>query len=194
MPTENSNISAKEAIEALEAVREVERRTRGAIAAAGGGQIVTVWGAVWFVGFLSSHFLGGALLSWLWLFLDLVGIVATVWLVSRLGRRVRGAVGPVGSRIGGLWLAIAGYTLLWLVLASPLTGRQIGALSSSAAMLGYVIMGLWLDRVFLWLGLVVTALIVAGYFLFPTIFGIWMALFGGGALIVAGLRIQRRWR
>jgi len=191
MANENPEVSAREAMEALAAVREVERRTKHAISASGGGRIVTVWGFVWVVGFLSSHFLQGYPLGWIWFGLNIVGAVATVWIVARTARRVRD---PVGPRIGALWLAIVGYGMVWVVLSAPLTGLQVGALLSSIAMFGYVVMGLWLDRAFLWIGLSVTAAIVAGYFLLPAIFGLWMAVFGGGALIVAGLRIQRRWR
>lgn len=191
MPAESPGISAREAIEALEAVREVERRTRQAISSSGGGRIVTVWGVVWAVGFLCSHFLQGYSLGWLWLALNLAGAIATGWIVARTSRRARD---PVGPRIAGLWLAIVAYGIVWLMLSSPLTGMQVGALLSSIAMFGYVVMGLWLDRAFLWIGLSVTAAIVVGFFALPQIFGLWMAIFGGGALIAAGLRIQRRWR
>jgi hypothetical protein len=191
MSSNSPAISPREALDALESVREVERRTRRSISAGGGGKIMTLWGFAWFSGFLASHFLEGSTLGWVWFTVNLVGGLATFWVVSRLGRRVPD---PVGARIGGLWIVLGLYCALWIYLASPVTGLQIGALIACIAMFGYVIMGLWLDRTFLWIGLSVTLLTVIGYEKLPHLFGLWMAFVGGGALIGAGLRIQRRWR
>jgi len=190
MKPETASVSPREALDALEAVREVERRTRGAIAAAGGGRVVTAWGLAWGIGFLATHFLDGREILWVWLALNLAGFAATAWIVAGTTQRVRD---PVGPRIGGLWLALFAYTALWIFVAAPLDGNEIGLLISSAAMFGYVVMGLWLDRTFLWIGLSVTAASIAGFLLLPALFNLWMAFLGGGALIAAGLRIQRRW-
>ena len=39
-----------------------------------------------------------------------------------------------------------------------------------------------------------TAIILAGVFLFPGIFWLWMAVFGGGALIASGFYVRHFWR
>lgn len=60
-------------------------------------------------------------------------------------------------------------------------------------MFAYVVMGLWTDRFLMWLGLFVTATALAGYFLVNPYFCLWMAVTGGGALMVTGLYIRHRW-
>jgi hypothetical protein len=61
-------------------------------------------------------------------------------------------------------------------------------------MLCYVIAGLWFDTYLLWLGLVMTAFILVGLFCFAAIFWWWIAIFGGGTLIVSGFYIRYFWR
>ena len=60
-------------------------------------------------------------------------------------------------------------------------------------MFGYVVLGLWIDTIFLWIGLGVSALAVIGYVATPDLFYVWMAVLGGGALFASGVRIQRTW-
>jgi hypothetical protein len=40
---------------------------------------------------------------------------------------------------------------------------------------------------------IITALALVGYFLLPGIFNLWMAILGGGGMIVLGLYIRSRW-
>jgi hypothetical protein len=61
-------------------------------------------------------------------------------------------------------------------------------------MFGYLVMGLWLGRFFLWLGLLVTATTLVGYYFVSDYFFLWMALTGGGSLIAAGVFIRKFWR
>lgn len=185
------NISRDEALEALEAIREVEQRTRRSINLAGGGPIMMIWGVVWLIGFLGGAALGSEQQGALWGIVDSLGLVATLVVVGRLARRVRD---PVGPRLGLLWLFLIGYGALWIWIAHPLTDQEIGVMAATIAMFGYVVLGLWLDRLFMWIGLAVTALTLAGYLLVPEWFDIWMGILGGGALLSSGAYIQLRWR
>ena len=61
--------------------------------------------------------------------------------------------------------------------------RQISAFIVMLVMFGDVVLGLWVESVFmLGLGLIVTALTLAGYLLFTQTFNLWMALAGGGSV------------
>lgn len=184
-------ITPGEAREALETVRRVEERTRRAIALAGGGPILMIWGVVWLVGYLGGHFLESAATGWVWLVADLAGLAGTVFVVTRVQRWMRD---PGGRRIGLFWVLLLAYALLWIWASRPLSGAQVSLIAASVAMFGYAVMGLWLDRIFLWIGLGVTAIAIAGYLLLPAIFGLWMAVLGGGALLWSGVYIHRRWR
>jgi hypothetical protein len=60
-------------------------------------------------------------------------------------------------------------------------------------MIGWLAMGLLLSFASIWPGLLITALALIGYFLLPNIFYLWMAILGGGGMIVLGLYIRSRW-
>lgn len=185
------NISRDEARSALEAVREVEERAKRAIGLAGGGPIAMIWGFVWLVGYVGSYVIGDRESGLLWATVDGLGLIGTLVVVSRLTRRIRD---PLGPRIGLLWLFLIAYGVFWIWLARPESGLEIGLMAATLAMFGYVILGLWIDLVFLWIGLGVTALAITFYFLLPETFDLWMGILGGGALIVSGAYIHRNWR
>jgi hypothetical protein len=72
--------------------------------------------------------------------------------------------------------------------------RSLYAYCCLVAMLTYVIAGLWTDTYLLWVGLAVAALVLTGLFLLPGIFWIWMAIFGGGTLVLTGFYVRHFWR
>ncbi len=184
------NVTRDEAREALDAVREVEQRARRSIGLAGGGPILMIWGGVWLIGYLGGHFLGYPRSGWLWLAVDVLGLIGTLIVVSRVSQRVRD---PFGPRIGLLWLFLISYGVFWIWLSKPPNGEEVGLMAATLAMFGYVVLGLWIDLVFLWIGLGVTALAIGFYLLIPEGFDLWMGLLGGGALILSGAYIQRTW-
>lgn len=184
------NVSREEAREALAAVSAVRERTRRAVALGGGDVILMIWGVVWLIGYTVTQLTTGPLLGAVWTVLDVAGIAGTLFVVSRISNRVRD---PMGPRIGFLWLALFGYSALWIWLAQPLSELQLSVLITTFVMFGYVVLGLWLDTILLWLGLAVTALALGAYLLVPEFFGFWMAFVGGGAIFATGLYIRRRW-
>lgn len=185
------NVTRDEALTALEAVREIEARTRRAVNLAGGGPILMIWGIVWLLGYLGGAVYPDGRQGLIWAVVNALGLAGTALVVSRLGRRVHD---PIGPRIGLLWFFLVGYGLLWVWLARPEDSHTIGLMAATIAMFGYVVLGLWIDVIFTWIGLAVTALGLIGYFLLPDLFDIWMAVLGGGALFASGAYIHRRWR
>ena len=184
-------VTRDEAQESLAAVQQVMAQTRRAIAG-GGAFYMIIWGVVWFLGFLASQYIHTILLGWIWLALDTAGGFATWWIGRQMDRRVRT---PFGSRLGWFWIALIGYTILWIGIAWPLEPTRAALMVSTTAMFGYVVMGLWLGTAAVaGVGLAVTALALLGFFLLPTYFALWMAFLGGGALIGSGLYISRSWR
>ena len=125
--------------------------------------------------------------------LDILGITGTFVLARRWP--LKGAEARAMSRgLIGLWLFLALYAVIWIVLLRPARGNQIGALLCTVCMFGYVVIGLWFRSPFMiGLGLAVTVLIVAGFYLIPHYFYLWIALTGGGTILGTGLYI-RRWR
>jgi hypothetical protein len=147
----------------------------------------------------------------LWPFLIVSGALASWFFGARSRPRADSAL---GARIGIFWLVLFAYAVLWFFLLhseihpgrpgvsfdalsadnEEAVRQQLGVFCATIAMFAYVVGGLWLGRFFIWLGAGVTILTVAGYFFAPAWFNLWMAVTGGGSLIVAGLYIRRYWR
>jgi hypothetical protein len=200
-PLNYMNISKQEATAALGEIEDAITQTKRAIGRGGSSATMILWGIIWMVGYSCSQF-APRRAQVVWLCLVFIGAVSS-WALGGRSRRLRS---PNGSRIGRGWLVLFAYAFFWFLLLhldSPpgrpvlhlkdSSGRQSGAFFATVAMCGYVVAGLWLGRFFIWLGAAVTLLTVAGYFLLPDWFFLWMAITGGGSLIVAGLYIRRFW-
>lgn len=187
------NITPQEAKESLSSIHLMTQRTRRAINAGGSANYMLIWGAVWFIGFLGIHFFGGAypgLVGAAWAVLDIAAVIACARVSARSGRQIRD---PFSTRLAFFWLALIFFGLLWLWLARPANMAQGSLLVITFAMFGYVVMGIWLEKVFIAVGIGVVVLAVGSYLLLPEFFALWMAILGGGTLIGSGVYILRRW-
>lgn len=199
------NISKQEARESLDQIQSVIDQTRKAIAYSGASSMLVLWGLIWVIGFSSSQFF----LRWtgfVWMGLIICGSIGS-WI---LGARQHPAFSRSSNhrRIGIFWLTLFAYAVLWLLLLhptqlpagaewvhyQPINDRQVCAFFTTVPMFAYVVGGLWLGRFFVWLGALVTVLTLLGFYFLPTWFYLWMALTGGGSLLVAGLYIRTRWK
>jgi len=165
--------------------------------------MLVLWGVIWIAGFTAEQFVPHAYR--LWLALDVVGITISLVLGFRSGKGP--AQGPGPGRIGASWLILFGYAVLWCYLLvpsgvldgsgwaayGPVLERKTALLWVTVCMLAYVIMGLWLDRFLLWLGVLVTVAALAGFFFVQPYFFLWVAITGGGSLVVSGLFIRKAW-
>jgi hypothetical protein len=197
------NISKQEASEALDQIEDAVSQTRRAIGQGSSSTKLILWGVIWMLGYSCSQFAPGKAQT-VWLCLVALGALGS-W--NWGGRSRPRFQSPNGSRIGLGWLILFAYAVFWFLLlhldnqpGQPRlhlqsgSGQQSGAFFATVPMFAYVIGGLWLGRFFIWLGAIVTLLTVAGYFFVPDWFFLWMAITGGGSLIVAGLYIRRFWR
>jgi hypothetical protein len=182
------NISKQEAQESLAEIDKAISQTQKA-AGHFTGYILMLWGVIWAVGFSVTQFrphMSGCFTATL----DAIGFFGT-WLCVRASKFKFGR--PNSGRVGLAWGILFGYMILWGFLLQP-SGRAGMAFYSTVAMCAYVMMGLWLSRFLLWLGLIVTVLTITGFYLLPTWFALWMALTGGGALFLGGLSIAKSWK
>jgi hypothetical protein len=197
------NISKQEANEALDQIDDAISQTRRAIGQGTSSAILILWGVIWVLGYSSSQFAPRMAQS-LWLCLVVSGTLGSWICGARSRRRIQSSN---GTRIGLFWLVLFAYAGLWFFLLhsdnrpgqpgfdfGTMTGPQSGAFFATVPMFAYVVGGLWLGRFFIWLGATVTFLTLIGYSLVPDWFCLWMAITGGGSLIVAGLYIRRFWR
>jgi len=87
------------------------------------------------------------------------------------------------------------YAILLPILIVPSWTARL-AMMLSLIMLGYVLQGIWMrDRVFVFSGLFISAVALAGHaWLSPRHFLLCLGFFGGGALFAGGLIIRLRWK
>ncbi len=194
-PKENSvNISASEAEETLAAIQVITQKTRHSIAVGGTYITLIVTGFVWLVGFLCTQFLPPAITGYVWAGLSLLGVTLGTILGFRMGKRVRSpSTAPTAKRVGLFWLFLIGYGITFILIAQPADGKQATLFIILFIMLGQLSMGMLFSFSTVWWALPISALAVAGYFLLPGIFYLWMAVLGGGGMIALGLYIHWRW-
>ncbi len=188
------DISTTEAEEALAAIETMVQKTRQTISKSGAYAFLIVWGAVWLLGFLSSHFLPNETASRIWIGLDILGGVLSMVVGVRMNRRVRSpSTTSSGKRIAWFWLLLFFYSVATIGVTWPADGKQLAMIIILFVMVGWMAMGLLLSFASIWGGLVITALALIGYFFLPDIFYLWMAVLGGGGMIALGIYIRNRW-
>ena len=188
------NISPSEAEEALAAIQTVAQKTRRSIASGGAYISLIITGVVWLVGYTATQFLIGPIVAWIWIGVSAVGSVVATFLGMQAGKRVRSAsANETGKRVAVFWVLLVLFGAAGIAVARPADGKQLTMLVILFAMIGQMGMGLLLSFSATWWTVPVVALTLTGYFFFPNIYYLWMALIGGGTMIVLGLYIRFRW-
>lgn len=163
--------------------------TRRAIVALHTADHLILWGLIWMIGFGVGQFTGGSI-PWVWLPLAAVGMVGSGWIGWRKARAVSS---PLLLRILCFFLVLIGYAMVWAVLLHPFNHHNFSVYIASVFLFAYVVGGLWLGRIFVGMGLLITALAVFGVLFVPDWRDGLMAVLGGGALIGTGVYIRRAW-
>jgi hypothetical protein len=188
------NISPTEAEETLASIQSITQKTRHSIASGGTTITLIVTGVVWLVGFMCTQFLSGAIVAYIWIGMSLLGSLLGTLLGSRLGKRLRTpSAAPMAKRIGLFWLLLVFFGIATIAVARPTDGKQVTMFVILFIMLGQLSMGPVISFSAVWWALPIAALALAGYFLLPGFFYLWMAILGGGGMIAYGLYIRSRW-
>jgi hypothetical protein len=145
-----------------------------------------VWGMIWIVGYGLTY----AKPQWaaVWPVLVLGGTIASFW----IGWTSK----PAGARDYD-WrylataLAVFAYIAALFVIMPPRNSMQISAFFPILVALFYSLIGIWTRGArMLIAGIVVAALTLGGYFLLPQYFLLWMAVVGGGAVMLGGFWLR----
>jgi hypothetical protein len=164
---------------------------RSAIRTYRGHYHLWLWGLIWIAMAMLAEFRGLAgirLFPWL----SLLGVAVSVALGFLQSRQIRT---PVDKRFLAVLAAVFVFAAVTpLELRAPVDNQIIFAYIGLVVMLCYVISGIWFDSYLFWLGLAMAALILVGLWCFPGIFWWWIAVFGGGPLILTGFYIRYFWR
>lgn len=179
----------QQVLEELRAIRAVMEQTRRAVGRTGGGRFLVLWGAVWLLGFLGTQFLPRHWINWTWGVLNFIGAAGSVWLGMRLRHQVRSLL---GLRIFFFWLASIAFAFLaWWLFGVRM--EHLGLLFVLVVALAYVQFGIFFSTGSVWVGLLIAALALIGFRLFPAYFNLIMSFLGGGLMIGTGLWIIHRW-
>lgn len=184
-------LSPQEAAAALAEVERARATMRHTIRAHRGHLHLWIWGLAWIVMPLLAYFGGDAASRYFPVVCLLGGIASAVAGFSQ-GRQIKA---PIDRRFFGMLAALFLFAVIYpLILHARLDAKAAYAYIALVVMQGYVIGGLWTDTYLLWVGLLITALILIGVFFFPAVFWLWMAVFGGGTLLVTGFYVRNFWR
>ena len=189
---ENTQQSAQESLASIE---QVMAQTRKAIASTYANPMLILWGILWVVSFAAAQFYL-VYAHYIFWSMGAIGGIGS-FIIGRNSRKrpfLKSSMRS-GWRILLFWILLFVYAFIWLAILAPFNGLQLNAVFSTAAMFGYIVIGLWFRSHFMvWLGLAVTATTLTGFYFIPQYYCIWMAVTGGGAILCTGLYIRRRWR
>jgi hypothetical protein len=186
------DLSPQEASALLADIENARATMRRAIREHRGHYHLWIWGAAWIAMPLSAYFYGDYAARYFPVICAVGGVLSFITGFTQTQQIRRPANGRFVAVMVTVWCFAA---LFPFVLRVPLDSpRHIYAYCCLVAMQTYVIAGLWTDTYLLWLGLLVTALVLAGVFLFPGFFWLWMAIFGGGTLVLTGFYVRHSWR
>lgn len=200
-----------QAVAAMGEIESSQKRIRARADYKGADIIYAMWGVIWCGAFITQHvgadfrFQGsnfsieGA--GIVWLPLVAMGIVATIFIARRQGA----VVDKDGWKFGLLWPVVFGYFYLCYVLLGPLLDQKLiqtpdatirfTAVFSTIPMCIYVLGGIVNSQMYIaCIGGAVTVLTALGFYVAYDYFYVWMAVFGGGGLMVAGFISHRKWK
>jgi len=176
-------IPPHEAAQALAAVERTQSRSATLRGYRGAAPHLILWGILWAIGYGLTDFFP-ARAGAVWTVIVLVGTSASLAGFLRQSRVEAG-------RYLTVTIALAAFCLATFAVFKPADPRPIAAFIPLLIATAYVIGGLWLGARFVVAGLAVAALTLAGFFLLPAHFLLWMAGIGGGALVLTGLWLRR---
>jgi hypothetical protein len=188
------DISPKEAEDTLAAIQTIGQKARRSIASGAFNVILIITGIVWLIGFTCTQFLPQEFIGYIWTGLSVLGSILGTILGIQNNKRVRSpSIAPIAKRVITFWLLLVCYGISFIAIAKPTDGKQATLMIILFIMLGWLTTGLLFSFFLFWWVLPITALALIGYFLLPSFFYLWMAVLGGGSMIIFGIYIRLRW-
>jgi uncharacterized membrane protein len=179
-------LSSEQASQVLREVAAVSHRSGQLYRYQRFAPMLVLWGVIWLIGFSMTNFFP-ARASWLWIALDVIGVAGCIYL---------GGKGKQDASNSGAWRWLASIATIFafyiviLNIFQPFSGQQSAVLITLLVALFYVLGGIWIGARLTITGIAMAALTLVGYYLFPAYFFLWMAVVGGGALMLAGLWLR----
>ena len=183
------SISAGEAAAALQEIERTERRTR----VSGGYHVASphliLWGCIWAVGYTGCGLVAVDRWGLVWLPLIVLGAAGSAWLGSRSKGSGAGARSWRSVTMAAAITVFMGATYFVFHVSDPLPYLVFPALVTG---LVYALCGLLggLPR-FAAIGVMIFLVTLGGYVATPSLTPYWVAIAGGGGLILGGLWLRR---
>lgn len=193
-------ISPSEAAESLKAVEATTERSTQALCYANSSPFFVLWGAIWVIGYAGTYAFARLLefpraINWLWTVLMLIGVLGCVQIGREQWRAQYPGAAAEGRRNGRRWLGSIFVIWIFIIAAALIIGPRYAIIQGAfiPLLMGmfYALFGLWKGPRFVYAGFAVTVLTLGGFFYLPEHFLLWMALVGGGSLILVGLWLKR---
>jgi hypothetical protein len=186
MSDPNAGITREEAADALRNISQTESHSATVYGYSKAAPHLILWGFVWLAGYgaMAAH------VTWpyLWLVLSAFGSVGSFWIGYRASRARGGGSDwrPVGTFFTVFLFIAALFTVL-----PPHDGEQVGAFFPLFVALFYALVGIWgrAPRMVI-TAAALAALTLFGFFELRANFELWMAIVGGGGLILGGLWLR----
>ena len=193
------NITNEDAVRSLAQAEDIMAKTRQSLISTFAGPFLILWGFIWVVSYLGTHFFPMRA-DWIWNISSILGIIGTVFIIRR-----QYGQGPVKRNFSDkqfvlrtilFWPLVIVYACVWLSIVKPGHGIELNAFLTTVVMFAYVVMGLWFGS---WLmsilGIVITVFTLVGFHLIPReYYCLYMAITAGGGLLGTGLYMKLRWR
>jgi hypothetical protein len=180
-------IQREEAAQALRDAAAAADRSATAVGYQRSSHYLFLWGVVWAVANLAGYFrlpYGGLA----WPTLMIAGIAGSVWIGARSGRSESGRNGLKALVVG---VAIALFSICAQLITRIGSFPMAEAVACLAVGAAYMVMGMWVGWRLSIVGAFLMIAVTGGWIYAREQFFLWMALVGGGGLVVGGLWLRK---
>ena len=179
-------VSQSDAADALRDIDKTQARSARLYGYRMASPHLIVWGVIWAIGYAASYLRP----EWhlVWPVLVAAGSLASFWFGSRA--KPEGAV-KLDWRYAATFAAIAVFISAVFMILPPVTGAQTGAFFPILVGFFYTLIGIWSRGTrMLVAGVALVALTLFGFFYLQPYFALWMAIVGGGGLVLGGIWLK----
>jgi hypothetical protein len=184
-------ITRDEAAAALSDIESTQRRGMTLRGYQVGGPILMLWSVIWGAGYLAMGLESPQVWLWVWLSLNLVGMVGS--LVLARPAKARSTDMPTGAawRLLGGSLSLMVFSLCVFMIMQP--ADLAAAMAYPGLLIGaiYAVIGFWSAMRYAAVGGLMFGLTLVGYVFFRPWLPFWMAA-ASGALFLSGVWLWRR--
>lgn len=181
-------IEAREAGALLSDIDRIGRDVRRSLLYRRTSSMLLLWGPLVFIGYLLTFLIQGAA-GIIWPIVIAAGIGGSV-IIGAVSARREG-VHTFDARMFTAFVVFIAFGCVWSIALGGFSPRQLAAFWASYFMLPYIMLGVWIGRAFVAIGVSVIALTVIGYYVAGSWFTLWMAVVNGGGLLLGGWWMRR---